>query len=210
MKRGIIVLGVCLFICASVLPGCKSSNNGGKQPAETKGMSESNDTNNTIATGKIAYVNIDTLEANYIVLKSERADFQKRQAQMESELQRSYQKMQSDAQEVQKKAQANTLTQAEYEAAQKRLYLMQKSLESRKQSLTDQLMKAQDDISTDLHNRLDSFLHEYNKTHHYEYILSYSYTGSSLLYANKKYDITKDVVDGMNAAAKQEDSLKGK
>lgn len=164
----------------------------------------------TVAGGanKIAYVNTDTLEAKYEVLKAKREDFKRRQDQMESELQRSYQQMQTDAQEVQKKAEANTLTQAEYEAAQKRLYQMQKSLESRKQSLTDQLMKDQDEFNRDLKTKLDAFLEEYNKTKNYDYILSYSYTGSPLLYVNKQLDITKDVVDGMNAAAK--DEKKGK
>jgi hypothetical protein len=32
--------------------------------------------------------------------------------------------------------------------------------------------------------------------------MSYSGSGSSLLYVNKQLDITKDVVDGMNALAK--------
>lgn len=151
---------------------------------------------------RIAYVNIDTLEAKYEVLKTKRDEFKRRQEQMESELQRSYAQMQSDATEVQKKAQANTLTQAEYEAAQKRLGQMQQSLESRKQSLTEQLMKEQDDFNKNLKSSLDSFLEEYNKTKHFDYVMSYSGSGSALLYVNKQLDITKDVVDGMNEMAK--------
>ena len=156
----------------------------------------------------IAYVNIDTLEAKYELLKTRRDEFRRRQEQMESELQRSYGQMQSDAQEVQKKAQANTLTQSEYEAAQKRLGQMQQSLESRKQSLTEQLMKEQEDFNKDLKSSLDSFLEDYNKTHHYDYIMSYSGSGSALLYVNKALDVTKDVVDGMNNLSKNSASKK--
>jgi outer membrane protein len=134
---------------------------------------------------KIAYVNVDSLEANYELLKAKRAEFKTRQEQMENELQSSYQQMQGDAAEVQKKAQANTMTQDEYDAAQKRLMQMQKSLQTRKESLTDQLMKEQDDFNKDLKSRLDAFLSDYNKTHHYDYILSYSAGGSSILYAPK-------------------------
>jgi outer membrane protein len=159
---------------------------------------------------KIAYVNIDTLEAKYELLKSKREDFKARQIQMEGELQSSYQKMQADAIEVQKKAQANTLTQSEYEAAQKRLGQMQQSLETRKQSLTEQLVKEQDDFNKDLKTRLDAFLEEYNKTKQYDYIMSYSAVGSSILYVNKQLDITKDVVDGMNATSKNGDEKKNK
>ena len=159
---------------------------------------------------KIAYVNIDTLEAKYELLKKKREDFKARQVQMETELQSSYQKMQSDANEVQKKAQANTLTQSEYEAAQKRLGQMQQSLETRKQALTEQLMKEQDEFNKDLKTRLDAFLEEYNKSKGYDYILSYSPSGSSILYVNKSLDITKDVVDGMNATSKNDGDKKNK
>ncbi len=111
---------------------------------------------------------------------------------------------------MQKKAQANTLTQTEYEAAEKRLMQMRQSLETRKQSLSDQLMKEQEDFNKDLKTRLNSFIEEYNKSHHYDYILSYSDGGSSILYANKQFDITKDVVDGMNATSKNEGDKKNK
>jgi outer membrane protein len=159
---------------------------------------------------KIAYVNIDTLEDKYELLKTKRTDFRSRQGQMEGELQRSYQQMQADAAEVQKKAQANTLTQSEYESAQKRLMQMQQSLETRKQTLTEQLMAEQEKFNKELKESLDAFLEEYNKTRGYDYILSYSAAGSSILYVNKQMDITKDVVDGMNAAAKNGGDKKNK
>ena len=152
---------------------------------------------------KLAYVNIDSLEMHYELLKAKREEFKRRQSQMESELQRSAQQMQSDIEEVQKKAQANSLTQTEYETAQKRIGQMQQSLENRKQSMTEQLMKEQEDFNKDLKTRLDALLEEYNKTHHFDFILSYSGSGSSLLYANKALDITKDVIDGMNASSKK-------
>lgn len=148
---------------------------------------------------KIAYVDIDSLEAHYELLKTKRQEFKTRQDQMEGELQKSYQQMQSDAEEVQKKAQANSLTQDEYQASQKRLMQMQQSLESRKQALTEQLMKDQDDFNNALKARLDSFLTQYNKDKNYDYILSYTGTASAILHANPKWNITDDVIKGMNA-----------
>ena len=156
-------------------------------------------------TGKFAYVNIDSFESKYEVLKTKQDEFKKRQADMDDELQRSYSEMQGDANEVQKKAQAGTLTQAEYDAAQKRLMQMQKTLETRRQSLTDELLKAKDDFNKDLKSHLDAFLDNYNKDKHFDFIFTYSNSGGSpLLYANKSLDITKDVVDGMNDAAKND------
>ena len=194
MKNISFVLGSLPFLCALFVLGCNAPHS-----ADAPSTASTTIAQGPVAGAKIAYVNIDSLEAKYELLKTKREEFKNRQEQMESELQRSFDQMNSDAEEVQKKAQAHTLTEVEYEAAQKRLGQMQHSLETRKQTLTDQLLKEQDEFNKDLKSRLDAFLEEYNKTKHYDYILSYSGTGSSLLYVNKQLDITKDVVDGMNA-----------
>jgi outer membrane protein len=151
---------------------------------------------------RLAYVNIDSFEAGYLPMKTKQEEFKKKQEQMDNELQRSYQQMQADAAEVQKKAQANTLTQAEYESAQKRLLQMQQSFETRKQSMADQLMKERDEFNKNLKGQIDTYFEEYNKTHHYDFIFYYSSGVSSILYANKALDITTEVLTGMNEWAK--------
>lgn len=203
MKNLALVLSSLSFIGVLALGGMYLSgkNTAGKESAIPAPV-------RTAGGANIAYVDIDSLEAKYVLLKTKREDFKRRQGQMENELQRSYGQLQSDANEVQKKAQSNTLTQAEYEAAQKRLMQMQQTLESRKQSLTEQLMKEQEDFNTDLKKRLDAFLAEYNKTHQYDFIMSYSGSGAAILYANHARDITNDVVDGMNNSAKSEENKK--
>src|SRR4051812_28198354 len=193
----ISILSATLFLC--------SCNQGHKPTTPATSVSE---TATGSGSGKIAYVNIDSLEANYELLKAKREQFKTKQEQMEGELEHSYQQMQNDAAALQKKAEANQLTQSEGEAAQKRLMQMRQSLETRKQALTEQLMKEQETFNKDLKTRLDAFLEEFNKTRHYDYILSFSASGSSILYANKQLDITKEVVAGMNASSKSDANKK--
>jgi outer membrane protein len=154
----------------------------------------------SVVTGKIAYINIDSLEANYEYLKNEKESLAKRKQQMQSELQASADKMQKEYAEVQRRAQAGSLSQSEGEAAQKRFAQMQQSLESRSQSLNEQISKEAEELSMDLKKRLDSFIAEYNKDKNYDYILSYSGI-STIVYANKQFEITADVIKGMNEAA---------
>ncbi len=170
-----------------------SSNKSGKQQAST-----------TTASGKslsIAYVDIDSFEANYTYLKEQREKFAQKQASMEAELQRSAQQLQSSAQSADQKARAGNMSQVEFEATQKKLAQMQQSLQLREQSLTQQLLKEKDEFNDKLHKDLDSFIKEYNKEGKYDFILSYSSIGSQLLYVNDAYDITQDVIKGMNAKA---------
>lgn len=194
MKNASLILSTLAFIGVLVLFGLHFSGNkdmGKHMPPATEGGKPG------AGSGRIAYVNIDTLEAHYEYLKNKKDDFNKRQASIESELQGSAQKMQNDYVALQQKAQAGSLTQAEGEAAQKRLMQMQQSLETRRQAVTEQLLKERDNFNTEIQKNLDSFLTEYNKDKGYDYILSYS-KGNVIMYADKRLDITEDVIKGMN------------
>jgi len=151
------------------------------------------------AGAKIAYVNIDSLEAGYTLLASKRADFAKREEELDRRLQQEYQDMQNDADSIQKKATANNLTQEEYEQAEKRLMQKKETLDAKKDAYTEELKKDEEAVNSDLSTRLNAFLEQYNKTHHYDCILSYSWTNSAILFIDKRLDITRQVIDGMNA-----------
>jgi len=151
---------------------------------------------------KIAYIDIDTFESHYEYLKAKKDEFNKRQTGMQGELERSAQQFQSRVADFQRKAQSNSITQAEAEATQKQLAQMQQSLQLREQALTEQLLKEKDAFNQKLHDELNAFLKEYNKDKNFDYILSYSEVGSQILLANDELDITQDVIDGMNTRAK--------
>jgi outer membrane protein len=152
----------------------------------------------TTPTGKIAYVDMDTLEAKYDYLKAKKAELEKKTAALDAEVGKMAQNLQNEYAAFQKKAQAGTLTQAEGEAGQKRLGEMQQNIETRRQTLGAQLMKEQEAFTKDLQSRLDAYLLKYNADKGYDYILSYA-KGGSILFANKALDITADVIKGMNA-----------
>ena len=193
MKNVSVILSSIALVGVLVLFAMQMS---GKKNASA-GASHSSSETHVAGSGRIAYVDIDSLEANYTYLKNKKEEFTIRQNSMKAELQNSAEQMQRDYANVQKKAQAGTLTQAEYQSAEKRLGQMQQSLQTREAALTEQLLKAQDEFNKELQSRLDKFLEEYNKDKHYDYILSYTRSGS-ILYADKSLDITKDVIDGMN------------
>lgn len=161
---------------------------------------------NTAVTGeaiatKIAYVNIDTLESQYEYLKDQRKKFEVRQEGMKTELQRSAQQLQNDYAAAQRKAQAGTMTEAEQQSIGKRLMQMEQSLKTREEALTVQLMKEQEEFNKKLQAQLDKIIGDYNKDGKYDYILSYTKSGS-IMYANKALDITADIVKAMNDDAK--------
>ncbi|RYE24502.1 MAG: OmpH family outer membrane protein [Sphingobacteriales bacterium] len=191
MKNLSLALSAIALVGVIVLFGMQMSGN--------KGMS-SGKSSVTPPSGsvKIAYVNIDTLEANYTYLKTKRDEFMERQQSMNAELERSFRQYEADRDNFQRKYQAGTVTQAEAEATAKRLGQMEQSLYARKESMAQTLIKEQDEFNKNLQKELEAYLEEYNKDKSYDYILSYSQSGS-ILYKNAALNITKDVIDGMNS-----------
>lgn len=177
---------------------------------QTSDKSAKADTEEVSASGKIAFVNIDTLQAHYTYFLEKKDELETHQKSMSNELKRSQKKFQEDYLAAQRKAQAGTLTQAEYESSVKKLTQMQQSLEARDAALTEQLLKEQDKFNKDLKDKLDNYLEEYNKDKGYDYILSYSKTLGSILLAKEVNDITAEVTEGMNEAYEKEKSAADK
>lgn len=185
-----------IMVLAGITMLFANCKNGTNTANDKSGAASTNNGGNTIA-----YVNIDSLEANYEYLKSEKLKFEQRQEGMKAELERSAMQMRNDYAAYQRKIQAGTISQAEAQATEKRLMQMQESLKTRDEALQVQLMKEQEEFNQKLQEQLDKVLADYNKDKKYDYILSYS-KGGSIMYANKSLDITKDVIKAMNEDAK--------
>ncbi|MBS1615303.1 MAG: OmpH family outer membrane protein [Bacteroidetes bacterium] len=179
-----------------------------RSQTKPEGAGTTNTTSEASPATRIAYVDIDTFEAHYESLKKKKDEFKAQQESMESELQRSAQQMQADYAGVMRKQQEGTLTRAEAEAAEKRLGQMQQSLETRKAAMGTQFQEKLESFNKKLHDDMDKFLAQYTKDHHLDYVLSYSRSNAQILFANQAFNITQDVIKGMNEQAKAAEKSK--
>ncbi len=153
--------------------------------------------------GKIAYVNIDSLEANYSYLKVKQNELEQKQKQIQNELQRMNTQFQNKLSNMQKKYSEGTLSADEAEKTEKELGTMQERFEKRQMEAQKEIMTLQEKLLRDLQDRLNTFIKTYNADKKYAYVLSYG-DGGSILYADPQYDITEDVIKGMNAEEKSD------
>ncbi|MBL7764682.1 MAG: OmpH family outer membrane protein [Chitinophagaceae bacterium] len=151
----------------------------------------------TLSATRIAYVDIDTLEAHYDYFKKKKSEFEARQKNIDGELERMANALQNEYIALQKKAQKGELSQSEGEAAQQKLMQKQQDLEIKRQSMGNKYLKDQEDFNKEIHDNLHAYIEKYNEEKGYDYILSYSKDGS-ILFANQDLDITNDIVKGMN------------
>lgn len=149
---------------------------------------------------RMAYFNLDSLEAHYQYFKDVLDQVKGKENEMNAELssmEKSYQKKIS---EWQKKA--PTMSQTESQQAQQEYAQMQQNYQIRKQTLQESLMKHNEDLKTDIRRKIEDYLKEYNKTKGYNYIISYD-ANSFIYLRDTANNITDDLVGGLNAAYKK-------
>lgn len=190
-----VTKGLLAALAAGFFMACQGNKSGGTSATTSPAAAGTTPAGN--GGFKIAYVDLDTLESNYEYFKEKKAELEKKQLSMENELKGNARALQNEYEDLQRRA--STLTQTEGEAAQRSLISKQQQLEGKAQNLRSQYAEQESKFNEELQKRLDEFLKTYNADKRYAYIFSYRTGGSNILYKDPAYDVTTDVIKGMNA-----------
>lgn len=158
---------------------------------------------------KIAYVEIDTLMSQYNFCKDYTILMNKKGENIRATLASKERALQANAAELQKKYESNQFTTKEQvEQAQMSLAKQQQDLQMLNERLMNDFAEEQAKYNNEMRDSIQAFLREYNKTKKFDYIISKA--GDNILMANSKYDITNEVVSGLNKRYKQNPEIFGK
>ena len=183
-KNSIIGAGLITLAATFALTGCNKS-----APEE-----KTNTQATEIPAGglKIAYVEIDTLMSQYNFCKDYTLLMNKKGENIRATLAGKERALQAKAAELQKKYQMTLAKQ-------------QQDLQALNDRLMNDFAAEQAKYNTEMRDSIQAFLKEYNKSKKFDYIISKA--GDNILVANAKYDITKDVVNGLNKRYKQKPEM---
>ena len=159
--------------------------------------------NNTPAGGlKIAYVEVDSLMTQYEFCKEFTLTLQKKSNNARNTLTQKGQQLQSAAANFPQKLQNNGFTSREQaESQQAAIQRQQQSLQELQVRLENELANETAKYNDALRDSLMHFLDAYNKDKKYDLILTKQ--GDNILYAAKRFDITNDVINGLNKRYKK-------
>lgn len=143
---------------------------------------------------KIAYVVADSLTTQYKFAKDFTAVLEKKQKNSEATLNAKGQALQSAVQNFQQKLQQNEYTRERAEQVQRSLQKQEQDLNILQQRLAAELQNEQIKYMKAFQDSVRNFLKDYNKAKKYDLILD----KSAILEGNDTYDITKDVINGLN------------
>jgi outer membrane protein len=149
----------------------------------------------------IAYVDLDSIQEKYEYYKEKMTEFEKKKENADRDLNSAFQKIENER--VTFVQRGNSITQVEAEAFQRDYTRKMQNLENQKRTVESQIQE--DGIRTmdELRKRINDFLVEYNKEKNYSYIFSYSSGLNVLFYKDTAYNITNEVVAGLNETYKK-------
>jgi outer membrane protein len=160
---------------------------------------------------KIAFVEVDSLMTQYDFAKDYSVTLQKKSNNARNTLTQKGNALQAAVNNFQQKLNNNGFQSREQAASvQNAIQRQQNDLQALQARLENELASETAKFNEALRDSLQNFLLVYNKDKKYDLILSKA--GDNILYAETKYDITQDVINGLNKrykpAAKKADEKK--
>lgn len=149
---------------------------------------------------KIAYVEVDSIMSQYKFCKEYSLILQKKSQNIENTLAAKQNSLQAAAAKFQQDVQNNKYTQQQAEAVQTNLQKQGADLQALQQRLGAEFQNETNTFNKALRDSIQHYLAAYNKDKKYGLILSKA--GDNILYADKAYDITNEVIAGLNKAYK--------
>lgn len=188
MKNINTILNVVLGIAVAVLFYFQFS---GSKPAVIVGSK-------AVAGGdfRIAYFEIDSVESQFNYYKEVSNSIQAKAQQNNNELNQLKEVFASKYQELQKNGQR--MTEAEVNARQQELQQMDKTFKSKEQMMNNEMQDESMKKLQDVKKKITDYLAEYNKSKGYAFILGNNSDMLSMYYKDTAYDITADLVKGLN------------
>ncbi|MDR0971951.1 MAG: OmpH family outer membrane protein [Bacteroidales bacterium] len=151
---------------------------------------------------KIAYIDTDSILLQYEYAKDLDKGLKSYQASLEANYQSTGLQLQKDIENYMKTGDKLTLTQQKQK--EEELAKRQQDFPVLQQKMMTQLQERQLEDNKKLLNAVYAFIKDYNsKNQKFNIILSKAYVSSPILYADESFDITKEIIEGLNKEYKE-------
>lgn len=196
MNKIQIVINVILVAALATLFGIVLT---GNKPANTEVEAETNSTELM----PVAYLNVDSLLANYTFAQDASEKLMNKQEDARTKMNAKLRTFQNELADFQYKLENNGfLSRERAEQAQQKLAKKEQELQELEAKLTQDIMLENQKLNLQLADSVTSFLKEFNADGRFHIILSNN-AKDNVLMASEQYDITNEVISGMNKRCKK-------
>jgi outer membrane protein len=190
MKNGLLIWNVVLTLVAGYLLVTHFTS---KKNVASGIKVSSKDSAAANSRFRIAYFEMDSVENNFQMVKEVKAEVNEKEKEYNNDLAKLDYTYQNRVESYRNKGKLNN---DEIEKAQIDLKQLQEQLKVQKQGLDQEYQDFVMHRQLSLKTAIGDFLKEYNKAKDYSYIIVY--TGDLVYYKDTAYDITEEVIKGLN------------
>lgn len=180
-----------IFVITAIVVSCN------KEQAKN----EASKTGTTANTLDVVYVNSDSLLTNYEYFKAVQKVFEDKSKKAQADLQAKGAAFQREVAAYQQNA--GSLSADQRASTEERLARKQQELATYNQNAGNALANEEASENEKLYNKVADFLKVHAKEKGYKIVLTYSKSNPAVLYADESLDVTKQVLEGLNAEYKK-------
>jgi Skp family chaperone for outer membrane proteins len=148
----------------------------------------------------VAYVNGDSLNSKYDFIVEKSNDLDQKMAAAEERVKKEYAPRQAQYEQNMRYAQEHPdMSEAEAMALQKDMERLQIEMDEIQQREVGVLQKKEAQLQEDLLKRVNTYLEKYTKERGIDYVINKQSEFQVILYGSPDYDITAEVIAGLNA-----------
>lgn len=155
---------------------------------------------------KIAYVDLDSIDARFEFYKGKIEAFEKKKDGLDRQLNGAYQQL--DKRRIDFLKKGNAITEAEADAFKKEYDQQLQYLENQRRKTEQDVQQEAMIMRDDIFKKINDYLSGYCKEKGYTYVFSYSKNANIFLYEDPVFNITEDVIAGLNTLYKKEENKK--
>ncbi|HPG11628.1 MAG TPA: OmpH family outer membrane protein [Chitinophagaceae bacterium] len=198
MKNGLLIWNILLTLAIGFLLVMYFGKNGNKNTVKNNHDGDTSAVNKDF---RIAYFEMDSVSVHFDLVKEVKAELNKKENEINNEMDRLGKNFQERFTHYQNLAISGGMSAEDQEKASDEMRKLEDQMKSRKSQLdqdyTDLVTRRQNEIKS----MIEGFLKEYNKTKNYSYIISYEQ--GLFYYKDSVYNITDDLVKGLNERYKK-------
>jgi Skp family chaperone for outer membrane proteins len=148
----------------------------------------------------VAYVNGDTLNSKYDFIVEKSNDLNQKMSSAEERVKKEYAPRQAQYEQNMRYAQEHPdMSEAEAIALQKDMERLQIEMDEIQQREVGVLQKKETQLQEELLKRVNAYLDKFTKERGIDYVINKQSEFQLILYGNPDYDITAEVIAGLNA-----------
>ena len=202
MKRINLIINIVLgaaVIALFVLQFTSNGIGGGNRNAAGRNSDGESVPSSQVITGdlRIAYINMDSIMANWNLYFGYQQELGQKQQQLESDFAGRTETFYKSVQDAQYKMERGLVTRAEAQTLQQQLQVEEQNLMNLQNQYSMQLQEEGLVKNRKLLDALERHVKSYSQEKGFHYVFSYQF-GGNLLYGEKALDITNEVIVGLN------------